>query len=156
MNIGWKSSQGKWERIVWCRKKDGVYYVVTDRWQTFTRTAVNADTLDYLAAYSDELLVHGVDVEGRQQGIETELVSLLGSWGKCPVTYAGGISAMEDIAQLNVLGQGRLDFTVGSALEKPVGRARASKNAGCREKALTKNRQVLYYMFKVLCDFRQE
>ncbi len=100
-----------------CRKKDGVYYVVTDRWQTFTRTAVNADTLDYLAAYSDELLVHGVDVEGRQQGIETELVSLLGSWGKCPVTYAGGISAMEDIAQLNVLGQGRLDFTVGSALD---------------------------------------
>ena len=34
-----------------------------------------------------------------------------------PVTYAGGIRNMEDLHLISDLGHGRLDFTVGSALD---------------------------------------
>ncbi len=100
-----------------CRKKDNEYFVVTDRWQTFTDTAVSEEVLDRLYTYCDELLIHGVDVEGSASGIEEPLAEMLGSWGKCPITYAGGIGSFEDLEKLKVLGKGKLDFTVGSALD---------------------------------------
>ena len=100
-----------------CRKKDGKYYIVTDRWQRFTEQSITEDLLEQLAGYCDEFLVHAVDVEGKASGIEEELVRLLGSWGKIPVTYAGGIGSMEDIELLRKHGKGRLDVTVGSALD---------------------------------------
>ena len=43
-----------------------------------------------LARSCSEFLVHGVDVEGMQLGIDDELVLLLGQWAPIPVTYAGG------------------------------------------------------------------
>ena len=53
-----------------CRRRPGedksAYYVVTNRWQRFSSLAVNAETLDALAAYADEFLIHGVDVEGKR------------------------------------------------------------------------------------------
>jgi phosphoribosylformimino-5-aminoimidazole carboxamide ribotide isomerase len=64
--------------------------VVTDRWQRFSSLQVDASTLDKLAACCDEFLVHGVDVEGMQLGIDEELVRLLGAASPVPVTYAGG------------------------------------------------------------------
>lgn len=73
-----------------CRKKDGQYYVVTDRWQRFSSLALSQQTLEKLAGSCDEFLVHGVDVEGMQLGIDDELVELLGMWSPIPVTYAGG------------------------------------------------------------------
>lgn len=101
-----------------CRKKDdGRYYIVTDRWQKFTEVAVNLKTMDELGSYCDEFLVHAVDVEGKAQGIETELVKLLAAYGKLPITYAGGVGSMEDIEKLRVFGQDRVDVTVGSALD---------------------------------------
>ncbi len=100
-----------------CRKKEDGYYIVTDRWQTFTRTKVTAETMDALCGYCSEFLVHGVDVEGKASGIEKDLVKILGDWGKCPVTYAGGIAGFEDLEELYRIGKGRLDFTVGSALD---------------------------------------
>lgn len=74
-----------------CRKQpDGHYYVVTDRWQKFSELRVDAVTLERLAASCDEFLVHGVDVEGLQLGIDEDLVQLLGRHSPIPVTYAGG------------------------------------------------------------------
>lgn len=100
-----------------CRKKGESYYVVTDRWQRFTETAVTPKTLHELSHYCAEFLIHAVDVEGCVSGIETDLIPILSSCGDVPVTYAGGISSMDDIRLLERLGGGRIDFTVGSALD---------------------------------------
>lgn len=100
-----------------CRKKDGNYYIVTNRWQVFTNVKISRDLLDELAQYCDEFLIHGVDVEGKSSGIEKELVQLLGKWHKIPITYAGGIGSMEDLKEFKELSDGKLDFTIGSALD---------------------------------------
>lgn len=100
-----------------CRKREGRYYVVTDRWQRFTGEVVDEALLERLSVYADEFLVHAVDVEGKASGIERELVKLLGGWGKIPITYAGGVGSFADLKELMTLGQGKLDVTIGSALD---------------------------------------
>lgn len=100
-----------------CRKRGDTYYVVTDRWQKFTDVSVNAQTLDMLAPYCDEFLIHAVDVEGKASGIETELVHILADWHKKPMTYAGGIGSYDDLDLLASLSHNTLDFTIGSALD---------------------------------------
>lgn len=100
-----------------CRKRDGAYYIVTDRWQTFTEEKVTFETLDVLAPYCDEFLVHAVDVEGKASGVEVELARLLGKWNKKKITYAGGVGSLEDLDILKEACKGRLDVTVGSALD---------------------------------------
>ena len=100
-----------------CRKRDGKYYVVVDRWQTFTDVEVNSDVMNRLSDYCDEYLIHGVDVEGRQQGIDEELLDILAHIDCRPVTYAGGIHDMDDIDTIERLGKGKIDYTIGSALD---------------------------------------
>jgi phosphoribosylformimino-5-aminoimidazole carboxamide ribotide isomerase len=100
-----------------CRRRDDTYYIVTDRWQTFTREPITPRLLERLAPYCAEYLIHAVDVEGKCQGIELPLVTLLGQWAGLPMTYAGGIRSRDDIETIQQLGQGRIDFTVGSALD---------------------------------------
>ena len=100
-----------------CRKKDGKYYVVTDRWQTFTNVEVTSQLLNELARYCDEFLVHGVDVEGKSSGVELELVKILANWSEIPITYAGGIGSMEDLKKFENVSNGNVDYTIGSALD---------------------------------------
>ena len=100
-----------------CRKKDGKYYIVTDRWQTYTRVALSEEILTMLSSFCDEFLIHGVDVEGKRSGIEQELIGLLGKWNRIPITYAGGIRSLEDIEQIRKAGQNKIHVTVGSALD---------------------------------------
>lgn len=100
-----------------CRKKDGQYYIVTDRWQKFTKVPVTLETMSQLGCHCDEFLVHAVDVEGKARGIETELASLLSEFTERPVTYAGGVGSKKDIELLRKYGKGHLDVTVGSALD---------------------------------------
>lgn len=100
-----------------CRKKDGKYYIVTDRWQKFTNVLVTKKLMDELSHYCDEFLIHAVDVEGKASGIEQELATMLGQWKAKPVTYAGGVGTFEDLKQLKELGQNHLDVTIGSALD---------------------------------------
>ncbi len=100
-----------------CRSRNGRYYVVTDRWQKFTDEEVNEALLDKLSAYCDEYLIHAVDVEGKNAGIDKELVKMLGTWNGISMTYAGGIRSMEDIEKLETYSDGRIDFTIGSALD---------------------------------------
>lgn len=100
-----------------CRRKEDSYYIVTDRWQKFTDVAVTHEVLDMLSQYCDEFLIHAVDVEGKSAGIDRELVALIGSWEGIPVTYAGGVKSFEDLRLLDEASQGRLDVTIGSALD---------------------------------------
>lgn len=100
-----------------CRKKGENYFVVTDRWQKFTEVPVTLELLRELGNHCAEFLVHGVDVEGKAKGIETTLVRLLSSYSGCPITYAGGVGSLEDVEALRKYGKGKLDVTVGSALD---------------------------------------
>lgn len=100
-----------------CRKRDGDFYVVTDRWQHFTDEKVDAALLEKLSGSCAEFLVHGVDVEGLRQGIQEELIELLGEHSPVPVTYAGGVHELEDLDRVKQLGNGRVDLTIGSALD---------------------------------------
>ncbi len=100
-----------------CRRKDEGYYIVTNRWQTFTQERISHRLLDHLSQYCAEYLIHAVDVEGMCRGIEAPLVELLGQWAQIPMTYAGGIHTIEDIQLIGQLGGDSIDFTVGSALD---------------------------------------
>ncbi|MCD7836193.1 MAG: phosphoribosylformimino-5-aminoimidazole carboxamide ribotide isomerase [Lachnospiraceae bacterium] len=100
-----------------CRRTENGYKVVTDRWQKLTGETVDGALLDRLSEYCDEFLIHAVDVEGKAQGIEQELVKMMGGWNKLPVTYAGGVHSTDDLELIRELGQNRVNFTVGSALD---------------------------------------
>ncbi|MBM6948248.1 phosphoribosylformimino-5-aminoimidazole carboxamide ribotide isomerase [Mordavella massiliensis] len=100
-----------------CRKKDGKYYIVTDRWQKFTKVQLTEEILYWMREYCDEFLVHGVDVEGKASGIEDALVELLSDVPGVPITYAGGISSLEELERFRRISGGKLDFTIGSALD---------------------------------------
>jgi phosphoribosylformimino-5-aminoimidazole carboxamide ribotide isomerase len=104
-----------------CRLREGKYYIVTDRWQKFTDEEVCDDTLDMLSKYCDEFLIHAVDVEGKSSGIESALVEYLGKWCEkedaIPITYAGGVHSYDDIDLLYTLGRGKINVTIGSALD---------------------------------------
>ena len=105
-----------------CRKREGSYYIVTDRWQKYTDVVLNEETLHKLAGFCDEFLVHAVDVEGKANGIEAEVAALLGNSCEIPSTYAGGVHSYEDLEKLKLLGRNRVDVTIGSALDLFGGR----------------------------------
>lgn len=98
-----------------CRMRNGKYYVVTDRWQKFTDVVLDENLIVSLSEYCDELLVHAVDVEGRKAGINATIAGILEK-SLIPVTYAGGISSLDDIAKIRSIGNNKIDFTIGTAL----------------------------------------
>ena len=100
-----------------CRRRGEDYLVVTDRWQKFTDLALSRESLEKLAAWCAEFLIHAADVEGLCRGIDEELVSSLGKWSPIPTTYAGGASSLADLEAVTRLGQGKIDLTIGSALD---------------------------------------
>lgn len=101
-----------------CRRTPGgKYLVVTDRWRKFTELEVSSATLDMFAKYCSEFLIHAVDVEGKQSGIDTELLDILANSSGVPCVYAGGISTFDDIDTIESAGKGRIHYTIGSALD---------------------------------------
>ena len=100
-----------------CRRRGEDYFVVTDRWQKFTELTVSRETLGRLADYCDEFLIHAADVEGLCRGIDSELVAKLGEWTPIPTTYAGGAKSLADLEEVTRAGNGRVDLTIGSALD---------------------------------------
>jgi len=100
-----------------CRQRGENYFVVTDRWKNFTELTVNAETLRKFSESCAEFLVHAVDVEGLCRGIDRELVENLGRWSPIPTTYAGGANSISDLEEVTRLGQGKVDLTIGSALD---------------------------------------
>ena len=99
-----------------CKKRGGEYYIVTDRWQKFTDTALSEQTLDLLSRSCAEFLIHAADAEGKSNGIE-EGAAKIAALSPIPCTYAGGISSFSDVDKLRDISGGRLDFTIGSALD---------------------------------------
>ena len=100
-----------------CKSVSGGWTVAMNRWQTLTDVNVNAATLDRLATHCSEFLIHAVDVEGKCEGIDEALVRLLGGWGGLPITYAGGARSLDDLWRVQELSAGRVDVTIGSALD---------------------------------------
>ena len=101
-----------------CRRaSDGEYYVATNRWQTVTATCLDAALFLSLEPCCAEFLIHAADVEGKCEGIDPELVRRLGLWVSLPTTYAGGARRLEDIALVEQLSGGKIDLTIGSALD---------------------------------------
>jgi phosphoribosylformimino-5-aminoimidazole carboxamide ribotide isomerase len=106
-----------------CRKRAAAaggfeFVVMTDRWQTWTDTVVTPALLADLGAHCAELLVHAVDVEGLRAGVDEDLIRLLAAAPETlPVTYAGGVRNLADVERVRVLGDGRVDVSIGSALD---------------------------------------
>lgn len=108
-----------------CRRQGDQYVVACNRWQTLTRLLLGPQILRRLADECSEVLIHAVDVEGRQAGIDALLIARLADWTPLPTTYAGGVRSMADVLQVRDLGRNRLDLTVGSALDLFGGRGLA-------------------------------
>ena len=100
-----------------CRVRKSEHVIVTDRWQKYTDVVISKDTLEWLAKYCDEFLIHAADVEGKCGGIDEQLLRKLADWSPIPTTYAGGVSNFDDIVKIGELGGGRIDVTIGSALD---------------------------------------
>jgi phosphoribosylformimino-5-aminoimidazole carboxamide ribotide isomerase len=100
-----------------CRQRDGKYFVVTDRWQKFTELEVDGAALQKFSGCCAEFLIHAVDVEGLCRGIDRELVTKLGQWTSIPTTYAGGANSLADLEEVTRLSHGKVDLTIGSALD---------------------------------------
>ncbi len=100
-----------------CRKREEQYFIVTDRWQKFTKQPLEKELFRKLSRYCDEFLVHAVNVEGTGMGVDEELLTLLADETEVPITYAGGIGSMADIEKIKNIGRGSVNFTVGSALD---------------------------------------
>lgn len=111
-----------------------------NRWQTITEMEINQgasipvtlrlllpfrscgankgpETISFLEPYCSEFLIHAADVEGLQQGIDGDLVSKLAEWCTIPVTYAGGARSLQDLVTVHESSRGRVDLTIGSALD---------------------------------------
>ena len=108
----------------------GAYYIVTDRWQKFTDTRMEGSTFDELSGYCDEFLVHAVDVEGKRSGVDEDVLGILAQVPHT-ITYAGGVSCLEDIKLIKDIGRGSIDVTVGSALKLFGGSLRIEEVIGC-------------------------
>ena len=124
-----KAATGK-ERLcidLSCRKKDGRYYVVTDRWQRFSSSVLDEKLLEDLSDCCDEFLVHAA--EGRRAGIDEEVIGILKN-SRVRVTYAGGVKDLSDLERVRTAGEGRVNVTVGSALEIFGGSIRLEDIAG--------------------------
>jgi phosphoribosylformimino-5-aminoimidazole carboxamide ribotide isomerase len=100
-----------------CKERDGKWFVVTNQWKTFSNFELNPSNIAYLEGYCDEFLIHAVDVEGKRTGIQERLVEQLAQWVRIPTTYAGGARSIEDLERFRTLTGGRLDITIGSALD---------------------------------------
>ncbi|MGE9269877.1 MAG: phosphoribosylformimino-5-aminoimidazole carboxamide ribotide isomerase [Verrucomicrobiales bacterium] len=101
-----------------CRRDESGWVVATNRWQTLTNLMLDADCFKQLDGLCDEFLIHAADVEGLCGGVDESLVKKLGEWRKrAPITYAGGVARMEDVERVDSLSGGRVDVTVGSALD---------------------------------------
>jgi len=100
-----------------CRRRAAGHVVMTDRWQKASDLVLSAGVFERLAASCGEFLVHAVDVEGLCRGIDADLVASLAAWSPLPVTYAGGARSLEDLELVERVGLGRVDLTIGSALD---------------------------------------
>lgn len=75
------------------------------------------ETITPLEAYCSEFLIHAADNEGLQAGVDLDLIAKLAEWCTIPVTYAGGARTVKDLELVKEVSKGRIDLTIGSALD---------------------------------------
>lgn len=100
-----------------CRSRGEDWVVAMNRWQTPTDLLITPETLATLSQSCAEFLIHAADVEGKCEGIDHKLVRFLGAHSPIPTTYAGGVNSFEDLATVHQLSGGKVDLTIGSALD---------------------------------------
>ncbi|KAF5548595.1 1-(5-phosphoribosyl)-5-imidazole-4-carboxamide isomerase [Fusarium napiforme] len=103
-----------------CRRRgEDSWFVAMNKWQTITDMEVNQGTesIKSLEPYCSEFLIHAADNEGLQRGVDENLVQRLSEWCSIPVTYAGGGRHLEDLDDVKRLSNGKVDLTIGSALD---------------------------------------
>ena len=91
--------------------------IAINRWQTLIDIQITPENLKDLASYCDEFLVHAADVEGKQQGMDDDLIRFLAEHSPIPVTYAGGAKSLADLQHCKEISSGKIDLTIGSALD---------------------------------------
>ncbi|KAK4069908.1 uncharacterized protein Triagg1_6703 [Trichoderma aggressivum f. europaeum] len=100
-----------------CRRQGEKWFVAMNKWQTLTDMEINQESIQLLEPYCSEFLIHAADNEGLQRGIDEKLVERLAEWCSIPVTYAGGGRQLEDLETVKRLSRGKVDLTIGSALD---------------------------------------
>ncbi|KAL0347046.1 UNVERIFIED_CONTAM: 1-(5-phosphoribosyl)-5-[(5-phosphoribosylamino)methylideneamino] imidazole-4-carboxamide isomerase [Sesamum calycinum] len=98
---------------------EGASHVIVTSY-VFSNGQVDFERLKELAhAVGRQRLVLDLSCRKKEDrlGIDEELVALLGRHSPIPVTYAGGVTTMADLERIKVAGSGRVDVTVGSALD---------------------------------------
>ncbi len=100
-----------------CQEDNGIFYVASAKWSKTTSIEINYENLKNLSSYCKEFLIHGIDAEGKRKGIKKDLVRLLADLTVLPITYAGGVSSIEDLDLFFRLSKGNLDISIGSALD---------------------------------------
>ncbi|KAH6611026.1 1-5-phosphoribosyl-5-imidazole-4-carboxamide isomerase [Trichoderma cornu-damae] len=100
-----------------CRRQGDKWLVAMNKWQTLTDMEINQESIKRLEPYCSEFLIHAADNEGLQRGIDERLVERLAEWCSIPVTYAGGGRHLEDLEAVKSLSRGKVDLTIGSALD---------------------------------------
>ena len=100
-----------------CKRVNKGWKIATNRWQTLIDIEITAETLADLSRYCDEFLIHAADVEGKQQGMDDELITFLAKHSPIPCTYAGGTRTLADLERCKQISNGKIDLTIGSALD---------------------------------------
>ncbi|KAF7192917.1 1-(5-phosphoribosyl)-5-[(5-phosphoribosylamino)methylideneamino] imidazole-4-carboxamide isomerase [Pseudocercospora fuligena] len=100
-----------------CRRVGEGWRVAMDKWQTITEFEINKENISMLEPYCSEFLIHAADAEGLQAGIDEKLVTYLAEICTIPVTYAGGGRNISDLELVERLSGGKVDLTIGSALD---------------------------------------
>ena len=100
-----------------CKRVNKGWKIATNRWQTLIDIEITAETLADLSRYCDEFLIHAADVEGKQQGMDDELITFLAKHSPIPCTYAGGARTLADLERCKQISNGKIDLTIGSALD---------------------------------------
>ncbi len=100
-----------------CRRLEGNWRVAIQRWQVITSHVFDQNLFDQLDPFCSEYLIHAADVEGLRQGVDWKLVQHLASLRHHPMTYAGGANDLTDLDRMKLESQGRMDLTIGSALD---------------------------------------
>ncbi|MBR4916992.1 MAG: phosphoribosylformimino-5-aminoimidazole carboxamide ribotide isomerase [Fibrobacter sp.] len=91
--------------------------IAINRWQTLIDIEITRDTLEDLSRYCAEFLIHAADVEGKQQGMDDELIMFLAKNSPIPCTYAGGAKSLADLEHCKQISNEKIDLTIGSALD---------------------------------------
>ena len=91
--------------------------IAVNRWQTLIDIEITAENLADLSRYCDEFLIHAADVEGKQQGMDDDLIEFLSKHSPIPCTYAGGARTIADLEHCKEISNGKIDLTIGSALD---------------------------------------